>query len=139
MVIDLSQCTYLDSTFMGCLIGLRKTALTPPTSRFALHADRQQQVRLFSTTMLAKLFDFIEVCPQSAGETHAVEPQRLDARSMGQHVMSCHQRLAALGGEQASAYQAVADRLAQELNMQPIADDPSAQCDDKSTAGRQVR
>jgi len=117
VVMDLSGCTFLDSTFLGCLIGLHKSNDPSAPSRFALHADRQQRIKLFSTTTLDRVFNFVESCPEPLGPLETIAPQRLKPRELGEHIMSCHQRLAAVGGKQASAYQSVADRLERELQQ----------------------
>ena len=118
VIMDLANCTFLDSTFLGCLIGLHKSNDPEAPARFSLYTELQQRTTLFSTTMLHRLFHFVESCPSPQDQPHLVEPSQLKPHELGEHIMSCHQRLADAGGDQASAYQSVADRLARELRRQ---------------------
>ena len=49
VVVDVSACDYLDSTFLGCLIGLHKESLKNGR-KFLIVADQSQRTRLFATS-----------------------------------------------------------------------------------------
>lgn len=115
---DASQCEYLDSTFLGCLIGLQKTS-EQARGHFAIAASHETQLKLFSLSSLYKYFDFIELDLGEAKNLERVDIDKLDPTSLGRHVMQCHGTLAERGGREAPAFRAIANRLAEELGDAP--------------------
>lgn len=115
IVFDASECTYLDSTFLGCLIGIQKSAEKSSRGRFVIAASDAMRLQLFATSSLDKYFDFIDNCPEIIGEMQKVPVDHLDAVTLGRHIAHCHQRLADRGGPEASAFRSIADRLSREL------------------------
>lgn len=121
VVFDATQCDYLDSTFLGCLVGIKKASAQRPNSRFIIAAPPQVRTALFSCSALHRYFEFVDECPQICDRFAAIEVPGLQARDLGRHVMRCHEGLAGVGGSEAPAFQAVADRLAKELGDSPDA------------------
>jgi len=115
VVFDVEECDYLDSTFLGCLIGLHKQC-ERGGSRFLIAADDSQRVRLFTTSVLDQFLNFTPTCPIVTSELVPLETPELTRQQLGQHVMQSHRKLAELGGEEATAFQSIADRLADELD-----------------------
>ena len=115
IVFDASECTYLDSTFLGCLIGIQKCAEKSSQGRFVIAASESMRMQLFTTSSLDKYFDFIDTCPALIGPMEKVPVDHLDAVALGRHIAHCHQRLADRGGPEASAFRSIADRLSREL------------------------
>jgi anti-anti-sigma regulatory factor len=115
VLFDATGCDYFDSTFLGCLIWTKKACETPPARQLLIAASPATRIKLFSTSSLARYFDFVEACPEPLEPLLKVDVEKLDAAVLGQHVMRCHELLADLGGDNASAFRRVADRLATEL------------------------
>jgi anti-anti-sigma factor len=115
---DASQCEYLDSTFLGCLIALQKTS-EQARGHFKIAASHETQLKLFSLSSLYKYFDFIEPDFREVQNLEPVDIDKLDPASLGRHVMQCHGTLAERGGREATAFRAIADRLAEELGDSP--------------------
>ena len=111
----MTECEYLDSTFLGCLIGVQKRAESMPHATFVVAADARQQLKLFSTSSLDRYFDFTEPHVTPVGDTIAIEGDDLDQDELGNHVLACHQRLAERGGKDAEAFRRVCQRLSAEL------------------------
>ena len=116
IVWDLSECEYLDSTMLGCLIGVRKLA-EQRGRRMDIVADGSQQVKLFSTSSLHKYFEFLDAAPAIQGLWLAIEPERVDNTELSRHVLKCHERLAERGGEDGEAFRRVCDRLSTEIEQ----------------------
>jgi anti-anti-sigma regulatory factor len=114
VIFDASQCEYLDSTFLGCLIGVKKACEQTPNRRFLIRACNATRVRLFSTSSLDKYFDFIETCPEPI-ELKPIDTGALDPTTLGRHAMRCHEHLAERGGRDAAAFKSIADCLRKEL------------------------
>jgi anti-anti-sigma factor len=111
---DTSQCEYLDSTFLGCLIALQKTS-EQARCRFAIVAAQDTRHKLFSLSSLYKYFDFAELRSDEVENLESVDIERLDSANLGRHVMQCHGTLAERGGHEAPAFRAIAERIAEEL------------------------
>jgi anti-anti-sigma regulatory factor len=115
VVFDATRCEYLDSTFLGCLIGLKKSCEQFPERRFLIAAGPAIRIKLFCTSSLDKYFDFVEVCPETEGQPMTIDVESQERDVLGRHMMRCHATLAEMGGREAPAFKAIADRLAKEL------------------------
>ena len=114
VVVDLSDCEYLDSTFLGCLIGMQKRCVRDP-ERFLIAADRAVLIRLFSISVLDDILPLTDGCPPCLGAWMPLAPADLATDELGRHVMESHRALAALPCPEAPKFLAVAQRLADEL------------------------
>jgi anti-anti-sigma regulatory factor len=115
VVFDATYCDYVDSTFLGCLIWMKKACEQSPGRKFVIAASDATRVKLFSTSSLHGYFDFVDACPEALDNFVAIDVEQLDPQELGRHVMRCHELLADMGGGDAKAFKAVADRLAKEL------------------------
>jgi anti-anti-sigma regulatory factor len=115
VVADVTDCEYLDSTFLGCFIGLHKRALLCEAASFKVFADRGTRIRLFATSMLDRCLEFVDERPTVHGGRISLEFRKFDHRDLGRHVMNSHRELAELGGKDADKFAAIANRLQQEL------------------------
>ena len=115
VVFDATRCEYLDSTFLGCLVGVKKACEQFPECRFVIAATAATRVKLFSSSSLDRYFEFVDECPEVDGQFVAIDVQKLEPEDLGRHVMRCHERLATMGGRDSAAFKAIADQLAKEL------------------------
>jgi hypothetical protein len=128
VAVDLSRCDYLDSTFLGCLLGLYKqyggrgAREGSPVGgagrgRFTVTAPPEKLAKLFGPTRLDKLMSAQKDPPQVTGEwvPLAVTQPVLDRRELTQHVMECHRQLAEVESPQQAAFRRIADQLEREL------------------------
>ena len=126
VTVDLSGCEYLDSTFLGCLLGLykqyggkgaREGAGASPSPPFAVAAPPERLAKLFGPTRLDRLLRAEKEPPHVAGEwvPLAIDQPTLDKRDLTQHVMECHRRLAEVEGPQQAAFRRIAEQLEREL------------------------
>ncbi|MCO6044093.1 STAS domain-containing protein [Aeoliella sp. ICT_H6.2] len=119
LVWDMSECEYLDSTMLGCLIGVRKEA-ERLKRQMVIVADKPRQVKLFTTSSLDKFFDFIDECPQVSTDWMEIEREGLDTDALTRHVLVCHERLADRGGTDGEAFRRVVDRLSTEIEQKDM-------------------
>src|SRR5437764_877285 len=64
LVVDLSACGYLDSTFLGCLVGLHQRFSRGNPPRFVVAAGPEQRQRLLAPLQLHKVLKVIDEAPQ---------------------------------------------------------------------------
>ncbi len=114
IVLDLSSCGYLDSTFLGCLVGLNQNCCPSDNRRFKLFVPPGDRSRLFGLTQIDSILHFVDDLPQGLDEFRALGGETLNTEELGRHVMDSHERLAQLGGPDAASFQSVADRLRKE-------------------------
>jgi hypothetical protein len=119
LVVDLSACDYLDSTFMGCLVILQKRHGhgTPP--RLLIAAPPDVGHRVLAPNHLDGLFHMVDASPEVVGGEEALPSLELGVSDFGRHVLDCHRRLAEVDGPSQAAFAAVADGLARELAAGP--------------------
>lgn len=115
VIIDLADCAYLDSTFLGGLISLFRRH---SGGRFAVYAPEARRRALFGQSRLDTVLPFVEELPAAAGDRLRLEaPSTLGASDdLARHVIDCHRRLAELGGADAPELARVADAIAAELD-----------------------
>ena len=97
VVVDLSRCDYLDSTFLGCLASLHRKYNPTVPHRFLVAASHDKSQRLLGPTHLDQLLDVKDVCPELIGGTVDLTGPILSTADLGRHVMQCHRLLAELG------------------------------------------
>jgi anti-anti-sigma factor len=113
-VLDLSECEYLDSTFLGCLVMLHERGKSHKGS-FGVVADDSTRKRLLHTIGLDRLLTFADGCPQTTGDCVELKITELERLEFGEHLLETHRKLAELGGPAAAAFHKVADELAQDI------------------------
>ena len=124
MVVDLSHCDYLDSTFLGCLVSLHRKYNRTSPHRFQVAASCDQCQKLLAPTHLNHLLNVTEVCPEPVSDVLEVSRPLLPTHDLCRHIMECHRQLAELGGSQAASFRSIADHLARELGEAPGGGDP---------------
>jgi anti-anti-sigma factor len=115
VVLDLSGCEYLDSTFLGCLLILHDRGAKGQGS-FAIRADDATRKRLISRSRLDQLLTVIERCPKCLSQPVKLRSPILEPSKLGAHLLETHRKLADFGGPGASAFRAIADQLESELD-----------------------
>jgi anti-anti-sigma factor len=115
--VDLTACDYLDSTFLGGLLGLfRRFEQSGSPGRLAIAGPTEVLHRLLGPTRLDGILPLRAERPERLGEEVPIPPQALDSTDLGRHVLESHRRLAELGGANAAVFGPIADRLACELD-----------------------
>ncbi len=119
VVLDLSACEYLDSTFLGCLVMLHERGKSCDGS-FAVFADESVREKLLGSVRLHRFLTFTDECPNCIGDPVTLNVSILERIEFGQHLLETHRKLAELGGPAAGTFRKVAEQLEKEL------DDPSS-------------
>ena len=112
VVLDLSMCEYLDSTFQGCLIGLHESF---SCERFTIAGPPETIAKLFGPTHIEQLFTVRCEPLHCQGEWCPLPVAPLSRMELGQHLVECHRRLAEAGGPEAKTFSRIADQLDLEL------------------------
>jgi anti-anti-sigma regulatory factor len=115
LALDLSACDYLDSTFLGCLLGLYKRFGVGHSPRLLIAAPPETRQRLLTPSHLDALIQTSGECPDVIGDDLTIPPLVLASRDLGKHILECHRRLAEIDGPNQAAFSEVVDRLAEEL------------------------
>lgn len=112
LTIDLTQCDYLDSTFLGCLVKLHKR-LGPGQFEVVAPGERR---KLLSAAQLDKLLAVAEQAPTEIVSITTLTAEMICSEELGRHAMQCHRELARLGGPNQVVFERIAEQLARELN-----------------------
>lgn len=126
LVIDLHQCSGMDSTFMGMLAGLAMR-ITKQTGGGRLEIAGAAEKNVNSLEDLG-LDAFMEINPGSAtwsgreesirGTLSCWKAQALNSRERGQEVLEAHKILSAANEENAQKFESVVQLLENELGTQ---------------------
>ena len=110
VVLDLNACTYLDSTFLGCLLDLHKRfgIIRPP--RLTVAATPAEARKLFGPTRLDMRLNIAAICPLINGTWRTLPTGADDAREVARHVMECHRALSEVEGPNQAVFARIADQ-----------------------------
>ncbi len=115
VVLDLSHCEHLDSTFMGGLVDLYKRFGRQSPPRFAVSGPCEHCKQLLGSMQLHKLLPVVEDLPPAAGDFEPLPLKSDSACDYAQHVRECHRRLAEIGGPHQAVFAGIAEKIAREL------------------------
>ena len=107
VVLELSDCTYLDSTFLGCIVALHKRYAQLPPARFLIWAPADVRDLLLAPTRLDRVLTAAANPPVRPQEWLTLPIAQLNTDEFGQHVARCHLELAELDGPDAAAFRRI--------------------------------
>lgn len=116
LAIDLMECEYLDSTFLGCLVDLNRCFSRDKRARYQIIADAACSQRLLAATHLQKVLPVSAQPQQTIADCVELPSSKLERKEFGRHVLECHRRLAELGGPNQVVFERIAKQLAGELD-----------------------
>jgi anti-anti-sigma factor len=114
MRVDLRNCTFMDSTFIGTLINLKREVHRHEQGDFALVCPSAACSRLFQQMGLDGVFPIVtadEVAPACCTELNSGVD---DLRAFQRNVVQAHEELARLEGPAGEQFRAVVRCLAQD-------------------------
>ena len=117
VVVDLDSCSYLDSTFLGCLLILHRRFGSDEPRRFLIIACAETQKRLLAVTRLDSVLNCLEQAPEPIGDAVDIADASGEMQQTGVHIMQTHRELSKLGGPSAKRFGQVADQLETELGQ----------------------
>ena len=115
VVIDLSACDHLDSTFLGCLVEMQRKAGKSLPPRLVISAPPEKVKKLLSATKLDLVLKSTAEPPQVVGDFITLPAAEPGTPDVMRHVMECHRMLAETGAPQKAAFAAIADSIQKEL------------------------
>ena len=115
LIIDVEDCGYLDSTFLGCLVILFRRS----DARLCVCVSEAKRELLFSSARIDRMIPVRR--PDTVGlpdEWHEIASGgESDENELGEHVVEAHRCLADVEGPNAALYRDVAGRLDAELRV----------------------
>jgi anti-anti-sigma factor len=121
LVVDLSRCDYLDSTFLGFLVSLHRTygkRQEGNSPRFTLVATPERWTKLLAPTGLQRLFNAADTIGPIRGEWLPLTAPTGNARDWAEHVLECHRQLADIDGPSRERFARITQQLAADLERQ---------------------
>ena len=94
LVVDLSDCNYLDSTFLGCLVVLHRAQNRHAPPRLSIVPSDAVMKRTLVPNNLQGVFHLAETCPAIVGVDQVIPPVILEPAEMGRHALEAHRLLA---------------------------------------------
>ncbi len=119
LVIDLRECSFLDSTFLGHILALHKQLeLGAVNSSLVLLRPSAAVMHTLTESGLAEVLRIGEDCPPRIGEFVRLDLKDTDAESFARHVLECHQRLAEIPGPNQEVFKNVVRHMRDELDVE---------------------
>lgn len=113
--VDLAECIYMDSTFLGTLLFLKRAADRQRRPRFALVSPSEPCRQLLHQLGLDDVFPVDPAEPEAGDWSELTGGTIDDSPALRQCVAAAHQELADTPGKAGDAFRAVARQLAREL------------------------
>ena len=120
VVVDLSSCEYLDSTFLGCLMELYRLFGKTPVKRYFVAASAERRKQLMGPTHLDRLIPMLDAPPPLCGAWVPITVEAPSKRELVRHVMECHEALATLDCPSRDLFARIAQEMRAELSK-PVA------------------
>jgi anti-anti-sigma regulatory factor len=114
--VDLRHCTYLDSTFLGTLLCLQRTARQLGDRAFALVCPSPQCRRLFQQLGVDDAFVAEAADEPPPEEWTELVGQQEGAGDFNQNVLRAHEELAELGGTCRKTFEPVVQQMRRECD-----------------------
>lgn len=111
VTLDLSACPYVDSTFLGCLLQVRKAG----EKRFVIAAPPEHRKKLLGLARLDLVLVGVDAAPETTGPAVPIATSGGEDREILRHVMECHRQLAEIEGPMRVSFEKIATRMQREL------------------------
>jgi anti-anti-sigma regulatory factor len=115
VVIDLSACTYLDSTFLGCLMELFRRYGKSQPPRYFLHGSTEALKRVLGPTHIDRLIPALPEAPALCGEWVEARAPTMEKREHLLHLLDCHRALASVDSPMKGAFARIVEQIEKEL------------------------
>jgi anti-anti-sigma regulatory factor len=115
VVFDLTDCEYLDSTFLGNLLDLNRNygRSNPPRCLVAASAERRQQ--LLHAVRIDKLIPAVDSPPTVRGDWVVLDTASHDRFDMMRHIMIAHRTLAQVESPMQGTFAKIAEQIDKDL------------------------
>jgi anti-anti-sigma factor len=116
--VDLSECEYFDSTFLGTLLHLRRTPGQDGASAVSLVAPSEQCLQILGRMGAKSLFRIDPGCSVNDNSHWNVLPEEQPGQcglDFKRNVVEAHQELAQMDGPMRDKYRVIAELAAQDL------------------------
>ena len=119
LLLDLSRCSHLDSTFLGMMIKIHGIFNQVSGCSCSLVQPSESARRTLAMTQLDRVLTILEVEPESFNPSRIGRlPVTIDDRQrLGHHILECHRALTEIESQSQAAFQEVVDRLEAELGV----------------------
>jgi anti-anti-sigma factor len=116
--VDLSECEYFDSTFLGTLLHLRKTPGQDGSCMLTLVAPSEQCLQILGRMGARSLFRIDSGCSVEDSQEWHILPEEQPGQcglDFKRNVVEAHQELAQVDGPLQDKYRMIAEMAAQDL------------------------
>ncbi|QDU96700.1 STAS domain-containing protein [Lignipirellula cremea] len=118
LTINLQDCNYLDSTFLGCLVAFqRRLGCVDGEPRLKLAASPAKVKQLLDPLKLSQLFQRVDDAPPTMGHEVELPASTPGGCDFAQHVMECHRQLASIEGPNQAMFAKITEKMAAELEQ----------------------
>ncbi len=113
--VDLSGCTYMDSTFVGTLLGLYRRCKCRGAGGLILLAPSLPCRQVLEQMHLHEIFNVVDQPDTETDGWTELPPAAEEPSAMLNQVVSAHQELATLPGEVGKNFRGIAEELTSEM------------------------
>ena len=119
LTVDLRGCQYLDSTFLGTLVALKRSAACQvPPCEFALVCPSPECKQLLKQMRFEGVFRIASADAPEHCTCNELPPDAQDLSAFKRNIVQAHQELAELTGPAGDPFRALAARMTKELNAE---------------------
>ena len=115
VILDLSECDYMDSTFLGLIVGLAKRLKTDSAGKIALAGASDTCIGLLRTIGVLRLVDIVGTIPDFPANLERVGR---GSTATAQFLLDTHEELSSLSAENRAKFSALSSLLRDSLKNQ---------------------
>ena len=120
--VDLSQCVFMDSTFIGTLVKLATGHVISPDATCRTTSPSPECQALIASMHLEQVLTIVGETPPPPAKPRELPVVTFDPRSLGYHALEAHEHLAEADADNARIFGPVVRQLRKELNEKDDAD-----------------
>ena len=122
IIIDLEDCLYMDSTFMGTLVGINCALLKRSDRRLIIINADDRNKRLLDTLGLSRIIEMRNDLGKFATEWELIANESLESRTLAQHILTAHDCIEKIDAQNQTRFSEVKRLLLESLSQKELSD-----------------
>jgi anti-sigma B factor antagonist len=120
LLVDLQECCYMDSTFLGSLLFLKRTVEQRPGGQLALISPAQKCNTILEQMGILEVFPITTAAETATGEWTCLNCDMNDVEAFHMNVFQAHEQLACLPGPAAEPFKKMVRMMKQEMEDETV-------------------
>lgn len=118
IIVDLKDCLYMDSTFMGVLVGINAALLKKGSQRLIIANADDRSKHLLDNLGLSRIMELRNDLGKFETEWELVADEPLEPRTLAKHILTAHDSLGKIDAQNQTRFGEVKRLLLESLSQE---------------------